>query len=258
MRIAIIYTVFFMFFAVLIPDGAADENTTHEAHKHELKIYDKPEIVELLMGLEKKGKHFKVINTIRAIDDGEKMKDAVLWLRERVMADDTPDPRYAFLYAESLLRIIGDEQEENRPLMETAAMVYMYGHLTLSIDVQRCLNREDSWNRIKSLIEPFDQLANYYKTLPENKRRDILAVAMRLEDRLAGRPPNSWVCAAGSSVQKEDIEVSNKNTDDKLERVESEIISIMQELELQPHFVSARIWRERRQNQREAFAKKFR
>ncbi len=221
----------------------------------ELQIYDNPEVAIKLIALEQSGAHDQVFEAVRNISDGNEMKEALLWLRTRVMADNTYDPRYALLYAESLQRIIGGEQEGNLPLMETAAMVFLYGHLTLAVDAQRCLDREATWVTINLLTEPFSHLTEFYKALPEHKRRDILTVAMRLEDRISGRPPNSWICTGKNPEKLQQDELALEK--DRLSRMETEIYSLMQELDLQPQYVSSRIWRERRDSRRRSFARQF-
>ncbi len=220
-------------------------------HEYELQIFEDREIARKLIMLEKQSAYNEIIEVFRDIDDGEEMREALLWLRGRVMADDTPDPRYGLLYAETLLRIIGDQQEENQALMETAAMVYLYGHLTLVVDAQRCLNREASWDIISPMIDPFQKLVVFYKELPEDKRHDILAVAMRLEDRVSEREPNPWIC-------KNDGDAEENAQSGGGDRVEEELFSLMQDLELQPRYISERIWKERRKARRRAFARQFR
>ncbi len=255
MRLLIIITLLSFPFWSAPALAQSNENSPEQNVPPELQIYEKPEVIKKLMELEKEQDHEKVFETIRSITDGEEMQEALLWLRTRVMADDTADPRYALLYAESLLRIIGDQQEENLPLMETAAMVYLYGHLTLAVDAQRCLNRDTSWNTISFLLDPFEELIDFYKNLPEHKRRDVLTVAMRLEDRVSGREPNMWICT-GEDLSE--IEEKNVKEREGLDRVENELLSLMQEFDLQPQFVSTRIWRERRDARRRAFARQFR
>ncbi|NCC21004.1 MAG: hypothetical protein EOM26_00915 [Alphaproteobacteria bacterium] len=233
------------------PALAQDAEPVQEPVDYRLQIYGKPEIVQELMALESESQHAAVIERVRAIENGEDMKEALLWLRTRVMADDTPDPRYALLYAESLQRIIGDQAEDQQPLMETAAMVYLYGHLTMAVDAQRCLNREASWSIISPLISPFDSLVLFYKDLSEEKRRDILAVAMRLEDRVSGREPNAWICVNDREAGPEIRKAGDGGFED-------ELFSLVQEFELQPQYISERIWSERRDARRRAFARQFR
>jgi hypothetical protein len=237
--ITVIIALGFAFFSVLAVAAEKDA-----AIDYRLRIYDRPEIVRTLKRHESEGDYVSVMEMIRAITEGAEMKEAVLWLRGRVMADDTPDPRYALLYAETLLRIIGDSQAEQQPLMETAAMVYLYGRLTMAVDSQRCLDREASWSVITPLLVPFDELAEFYRFLPREKRHDILAVAMRLEDRVAGRPPNAWICSA---------EEENR------QKTQRDLFSLIEELDLEPpQYIAERIWQERRQSRRQAFARQFR
>lgn len=244
----IIASLFVSIFITAMPIAMAEGEKLSKIPEHELKIYEDQEIIKNLMIYRNNGSHEKVFEAIRNIKNGEQMKEALLWLRTRVMADDTYDPRYALLYAESLLRIIGKEQEDYHPLMETAAMVYLYGHLTIAVDAQRCIDRDGAWDIVSSLNDPFSSLIEFYKELPEHKRRDILTVAMRLEDRISERPPNQWICAKSPD---------SRGPADNIEKVETEIFSIMQEFDLQPQFVSPRIWKERRIDRRHAFARQF-
>jgi hypothetical protein len=240
-------------FVFLSFPACAQETGTHTGkdggiENYQLKIYDSPAIIRELIRHEDEGRIDLVVKTFRNIADGEEMREAILWLRTRVMADDTPDPRYALLYAETLMRLIGVRQEEQKPLMETAAMVYLYGQLTMAVDAQRCLDRQAGWPAASALARPFEGLVEFYRKQPKESRRDILSVAMRLEERIASRPPNIWICRGPAEVEIPATESGG---------VEQEIFLLVEEFELHPRFVSEHIWQERRQARRRAFIRQF-
>lgn len=218
------------------------------------RLYESPGIVRTLMALEAERRTEDIISAIRGISDGHEMKSALLWLRGRVMADDLPDPRYALLYSESLLRVIGTDIEENRPLMETAAMVYLYGRLALMADAERCVNRQGAEDLAGRIAADNGGLLTFYRSLPAEKRRDILGVAMRLEERVAGRRPNEFMCRSEEPPKP----APGKPQASTYRQMEKELFSLMDDLEIDPRFVSRKVWLKRRETLREDFARTFR
>ncbi len=267
MRILVLFTALFLTGAaqaqeaVEVEQPSADMSVQEELQTNPLYIYEEQEAIVRLQNLERNWDVDGVVETIRAIDSGDEMKESLLWLRERVMADDTPDPRYALLYAESLLRVIGDDREANTALMESAAMIYLYGRLTLMVDAQRCLERSVAYQKIDHLLTGFDEIKAFYDGLSEERRRDILRVAMRLEDRISSRMPNDALCISDPqlalSSRIERAKRLARAAKDKEPTVEEELFTLMDEIESETYFVTMKTWLERRQEERRNFAEQY-
>lgn len=188
------------------------------------------------------------------------LQDRLLWLRGVVMSDTPKDPRYALLYAQSLYRLLDDkEPQAHKPLMDTATMIYLYGHITLKVDANRCADRDVAAPRITSLLAPLGDLETYYFGLAPNERQDMLAVSMRLEDRIKEREPVDWLCFGGSDFEQHyysEFRLPPPSMDEAKD-AEQMMEKLSFERKFKPKFVSNWTWESRRQEARESFIRQY-
>lgn len=128
-----------------------------------------------------------LIQRVNQPRDAEEMRVGLDWLKAKSISG-FGGSRITFSYAGNLFRV---------GIKDTASLALLFGLLTSRIDAARCADPSASADKLQRWDQALSPLFEHFRSLPTGQQRELVSLAIDMEDKFSARVPDVWICSGG-------------------------------------------------------------
>ena len=182
----------------------------------------------------------------------EQFVTALDWLQQRALTG-RGGAQYIYAYAFDLW------QTGQPTHKESAALMWLYGKLTIRVDAARCADQRAPETKMMKWESQLTNIQDYYQQLDAEQKAKLANLALQFEEKNSDRKHDAWLCSGGLSFMKRYFEKHGDASSSKeaIDPLSGEKVTVLKDDEIRPEFISDADWQQKRAEVIGGFKKQF-
>lgn len=183
----------------------------------------------------------ELIQRVNQPRDAEEMRVGLDWLKARSVSG-FGGSRITFSYAGNLFRV---------GITDTASLALLFGLLTSRVDAARCADPSAPADKLQRWDQALGPLLQHFRSLSAGQQRELVLIAISMEDRFSARQPDVWMCSGGLAFMNKFFQKHGNNPNPPAREVQDPTrigrTIILEDPDIKPDFVPDEQWKLSRQ-----------